>query len=182
MDDYNKPSRRKPAKTSLPSALEKEAMTTSLNSKLPKSIQRAPLDPAKVFVPSVEDMGTPAPSFDASSNVAASNAAYPDYGSNKLTRYNSSQVDDREHHARAEFRYQHATRRPMLVPRYMDAYSAPCTATHMHTAKAFVRHLKRPRERAKRRQRLTAWSASSTASGASFCRFSVRVSLFSIFR
>jgi hypothetical protein len=133
MDDHNKPSRRKPAKTSLPSASEKEALTTALNSKLPKSVQSAPLEPAKDFAPSVKDMGTPAPSFDASSNLAASTAAYPDegynygdcYGGYQAIRYNSSQVDDRNHHARAEFRYQQATRRPTPAPGYVDAYSAP---------------------------------------------------------
>jgi hypothetical protein len=136
MDDHNKPSRRKPAKTSLPSVLEKEAMTTALNAKFPKSVQPAPLEPAKVFMLPVEDMGTPAPSFDASSNVAASsNIAYPNegydygdrYGGNLPTRYNSSQVDDREHHARAEFCYQQDTHRPTPAPGYMDAYSAPYT-------------------------------------------------------
>jgi hypothetical protein len=134
MDDHNKPSRRKPAKTSLPSILEKEAMTTALNAKLPKSVQPAPLEPAKVYAPPVKDMGMPAPSFDATSNVAASgNMAYSDkgydyrdyYGGNQPTRYNSSQVDDCKHHARAEFRYQQATRRPTPTPGYVDAYSAP---------------------------------------------------------
>jgi hypothetical protein len=108
-------------------------LKTALNSKLPKLVQPAPLESAKVFVPSVEDMGTPTPSFDASSNMAASTAAYLDegynyrdrYGGYQATCYNSSQVDDREHHARAEFRYQQATRRPTPAPGYVDAYSAP---------------------------------------------------------
>jgi hypothetical protein len=140
MDDHNKPSRRKPAKTSLPSASGKEALTTALNSKLPKLVQPAPLEPAKVFAPSVEDMGTPAPSFDASSNVAASTAAYPDegynygdrYGGYQATPYNSSQVDDREHHARVEFHYQQATRRPTPAPGYVDAYSAPYSDPYVY--------------------------------------------------
>jgi hypothetical protein len=133
MDDRNKPSRRKLAKTSLPSAEEKEALTTAFNSKLPKSVQPAPLKLAKVFAPSVGNLGTPAPSFNASSKVAASSTAYSDegydygdrYGGYQATRYNSSQVDDREHDARADFCYQQANRRPMPAPGYVDAYSAP---------------------------------------------------------
>jgi hypothetical protein len=92
MDDHNKPSRRKPAKTSLPSASEKEALTTALNSELPQLVQPAPLEPAKVFAPSVKDLGTPTPSFDASSNVAASSAAYPDEGYNHGDRYGGYQA------------------------------------------------------------------------------------------
>jgi hypothetical protein len=163
---------------------EKEALTTALNSKLPKSVQPAPLEPAKVLATSVEDMGTPIPSFDAPSNVAASTAAYPDEGYDyrdryrgyQATRYNSSQVDDREHHARAKFRYQRL--RPDTWTRIRRL-----TAILTHTAKAFVRPMKRHRERAKRRRHLTAWSASSNALSApqvlppsSFSRLSVRVS------
>jgi hypothetical protein len=133
MDDH-KPSRKKPAKTSLPSLSEKEAMTTALNSKLPKLVQPAPLEPPKVFAPPVEDPGTSAPPFDASSNAAASfPAVYPNngydcegrYGGQLTMHFNSSQVDDREHNTRAEYRYQQATRRPTPAPGYVDPYSAP---------------------------------------------------------
>jgi hypothetical protein len=40
-------------------------------------------------------------------------------------RFNSSQVDDKEHNARAEYRHQQSVRRPMLAPGWMDPYSVP---------------------------------------------------------
>jgi hypothetical protein len=132
--DGHKPSQKKPAKTSLPSAIEKEEMTASLNAKLPKLVQPTPLEPPpKFFAPPVEDSGTSAPLFDASSNAAALFlAVYPNdgynyegrYGGHQPTRFNSSQVDDREHNARAEYRYQQATHRPTPAPGYVDPYSA----------------------------------------------------------
>jgi hypothetical protein len=102
MNDRNKPSKRKPAKTTLPSSEEKEAMTTELNRKLPKSVQPAPLEPPQVFAPPVGNLGTAAPPYDASCNVVASSNVYPvegydygdRYGGYEATRFNSSQVDD----------------------------------------------------------------------------------------
>jgi hypothetical protein len=141
MDHHNKPSRRKPAKTSLPSASEKEELMAALNAKLPKVVQPPPLaPPLQVSMPPVEDQGTAAPPFDASSDKAASYAVYPNdgydcdgrYGGHLQSRFNSSQVDDHEHLARAEFRYQQANRRPTPAPGYVDAYSAPYSDQHAY--------------------------------------------------
>jgi hypothetical protein len=136
MDDH-KHSRRneKPAKASLPSLSEKEEMATTLNQKLPKPVQPTPLEPPpKLFTPPVEEPGASAPLFDASFTMAAlfpavypKNYGYEDesrYGY-QGTRFNSSQVDDKEHNARAEYRYQQSVRRPMPVPGWTDPYSAP---------------------------------------------------------
>jgi hypothetical protein len=90
MED-NKPSKRKPAQTSLPSTKEKEAMKTELNRKLLKSlwvpVQPAPLDHSKVFTPSVRDLDAAAPPNDGSSYVAASSVVYPDEGYDHGDRY-----------------------------------------------------------------------------------------------
>jgi hypothetical protein len=141
MDDHNKPPRRKPAKTSLPFALEKEELTAALNAKLPKMVQPPPLaPPSQVLTPPVEVQGTAAPSFDASSDKAASYAVYPNdgydcdgrYEGHLQTRFNSSQVDDREHLARADFRYQQANRRPNPARGYVDSYSAPYSDQYVY--------------------------------------------------
>jgi hypothetical protein len=110
-------------------------MTATLNAKLPKPVQSTPIEPPPKFLaPPVEDPGTSAPLLDASSNAAASFlAVYPNngydnegrYRSYLGTRFNSTQVDDREHSARAEDRYQQATCWPLPAPGYVDPYSAP---------------------------------------------------------
>jgi hypothetical protein len=111
-------------------------MVASLDRKLCKPVQPTPLEPPpKPFIPPVEELGVSAPLFNASSNMAASfPAVYPNnYGyddesgryGNPGTRFNSSQVDDTEHNARAEYRYQQGVRRPMPAPGWTDPYSAP---------------------------------------------------------
>jgi hypothetical protein len=122
----NKPSKRKPTKTSHPSHEEKEAMTA-------ESVQSAPLKSPQVFTPPVRDLGTVAPPYeDASSNVAAASNVNPEgydyedcYGGYQATCFNSTQVDDRDCDARVEYCYHQATRRTTSVPGYVDAYSAP---------------------------------------------------------
>jgi hypothetical protein len=125
----NKLSKSKPAKTSHPSFEEKEAMTAELEKARLKSV---PLEPPQVFAPPVGDSGTAAPPYeDASSNVAAASNVCPEgydygdrYGGYQATRFNSTQVEDREYDARVEYRYHQATRRLSSVPGYGDAYSA----------------------------------------------------------
>jgi hypothetical protein len=110
-------------------------MAATLNQKLPKPVQPTPLEPPpKSFMPPVEEPGASAPLFDASSNTATSfpavypnNYGYDDEGRYGYhgTRFNSSQVDDKEHNARAEYRYQQSVRRPMPVLGWTEPYSAP---------------------------------------------------------
>jgi hypothetical protein len=127
----DKPSKRKPAKQTLSS---KEAMESELNRKLHKStwvpVQPAPLAQSEVFMPPVGVSDTAAPTFDGTSNMVASSGVYPDegynygdrYGGYPATRYNSTQVDDEEADARADYRY-HQYHQP--APEYVCAYSAP---------------------------------------------------------
>jgi hypothetical protein len=147
-------------------------MKTELNRKLPKSswvpVQPAPLDQFKVFMPPVGDLGTATPPYDASYNVAALSVVYPDegydygdrYGGYQATRFNSSQVDDQEANARADYRYHHASRCPMPAPGFVDVYSAPYSDPNAHGQGLCASHNAPQRERAKRRRHLTAWSAS----------------------
>jgi hypothetical protein len=137
MDDHKRSRRNeKPSRTSLPSQSEKKEMAASLNRKLPKPVQPTPLEPPpKPFTQLVEEPGAPAPLFNASSNSAASfPAIYPnnsgqDNVSGRFgcpgTRFNSSLVDDTEHSARAEYRYQQGVQRPRPAPGWTDPYSAP---------------------------------------------------------
>jgi hypothetical protein len=120
----DKPSKRKPAKSTLTS---KEAMESELNRKLPKSTwvpdQHAPLEQSEVFAPPIRDLDTAAPTYDGTSNVVASSGVHPDesydygdrYGGYQATRYNSTQVDDQEADARANYRY-HQYHQPALAP------------------------------------------------------------------
>jgi hypothetical protein len=136
IENNNKPSKRKPAKSSVPSTREKEAMKRELDRKLPKlnwvAVQTAPLEQSTVFTPPVGDLGTAALPYDGPSNVAASSVDYPDerydygdcYGGYQATRFNSTQVDDKEADAKADYRY-HQYRHPTPAPGYMDAYSEP---------------------------------------------------------
>jgi hypothetical protein len=156
--DNQKPSRKKPAKTSLPS--EKEALTAALNAKLPKPVQSAPLEPPpKFFAPPVEDPGTSAPLFDTSSNTAASFPAV--YPNTTTTRVTMEVIKPRASTAPRWMTgsitpgRSTATSRPFVALRLRQAtwthFRCP-TATHTHMAKAIVRPTKCPRERAKRRQ------------------------------
>jgi hypothetical protein len=133
MDDrQNKPSKRKPVKSSYE---EKEAMTAELEKAHLKddrpSVQPTPLEPPH-FEPPVGDLGTAAPPYEVSSHEAAASNAYPEgydygghYGGYQATRFNSTQLDDRECDAGAEYRYHQATRCPTSAPGYVGAYSAP---------------------------------------------------------
>jgi hypothetical protein len=111
-------------KTSLPSASEKEVLTAALNANLPKVVPPLPLATPSQATPPVEVQGTATPSIDASSEQAPSYAVYPNdgyncdgrYGGHLQTCYNSSQVDDCEHLARANFCYQQANCRPNPAP------------------------------------------------------------------
>jgi hypothetical protein len=134
MDDRpNKPSKRKLAKSAQPSHEEKKAMTVELEKARLKddrpSVQPAPLEPH--FEPPVGDLGTAAPPYvDNSSHEAAASNIYPEgydyggrYGGYQATRFKSSQLDDRECDARAEYNYQ-VSRRPTSAPGYVGSYSA----------------------------------------------------------
>jgi hypothetical protein len=101
-------SKRKPANSSHPSHEEKEVMTAELEKARLKddrpSVQPTPLELPQVFVPPVGDLGTAAPPYeDTSSNAAAASNVCPEgydygdhYGGYQATRFNSSQLDDRE--------------------------------------------------------------------------------------
>jgi hypothetical protein len=124
----DKPSKRKPAKPTLTS---KEAMESELNQKLPKStwvpVQHAPLEQSEVFAPPVGDLDTATPTYNGTSNVVALSGVYDygdRYGGYQATRYNSTQVDDQEADARADYWY-HQYHQPMPAPEYEGAYSAP---------------------------------------------------------
>jgi hypothetical protein len=155
--DSDKPHRKRPAKSSIPSAVpvsnvpdlaslpvvypnvkypgqdkktkgkEASSAATTIN---PSAVQSPPLTTPSQAAPSVEMQSKSAPSFGAS--FEPSPAVYPDdgyvcdsrYGGQLPTRLNSSQVDDQEAHARADFRYHQANRRPNPAPGYGDHFSA----------------------------------------------------------
>jgi hypothetical protein len=140
----DKPSKRKPAKPTLTS---QEAIESKLNRKLPKSmlvpVQPAPLEQSKVFAPPVRDLDTAPPAYDRTSNVVALSGVYPDegynygdrYGGYHATRFNSTQVDDQEADAMADYRYHqvpqvlryyryHQYHHPTPALEYVGAYSA----------------------------------------------------------
>jgi hypothetical protein len=130
MDDRpNKPSKRKPAKSAQPSNKEKEVMTAELEKARLKDeqplVQPTPLEPPPHFEPPVGDLGTAAPPLnDYHSNEAAASDVGPDgynyggsYGGYQATRFNSSQLDDHECDARAEYNF-HASRRVSSAPGY----------------------------------------------------------------
>jgi hypothetical protein len=83
-------------------------------------------------MPPVWVSDTAAPTFDRTSNVEASSGVYPDegydygdrYGGYQATRYNSTQVDDDEACARADYRY-HWYHQPAPAPEYVGVYSTP---------------------------------------------------------
>jgi hypothetical protein len=169
------------ALVSLPRGSRRRLLSLHSKARL-KSVQPAPLEPPQVFAPPVGDLGTAAPPYeDAPSNMVASSNACPDgydYGGYQATRFNSSQVDNRECDARVEYRYHQATHALRLRP---DTWTRirRHSAIPMHMAKAIVCPMLRPRERAKRHQRSTAWKASSVLRvppPSNFSRFSVRVS------
>jgi hypothetical protein len=129
----DKPSKRRLAKYTL---FSKEDMESELNRKLPNPsswvlVQPAPLTQMEEFAP-VGVKVAAAPTFDGTSNLEASSGFYPDegydygdrYGRFQATRYNSSQVNDDEADARADYRY-HWYHQPAPAPGYMGAYSAP---------------------------------------------------------
>jgi hypothetical protein len=128
----DKPSKQRLAKDTLSS---KEDMESELNKKLPKPnswvpVQSAPLT-QEDFAP-VGVQASSAPTFDGTSNLDESSGFYPDegydygarYGGFQATRFNSSQVNDKEADARADFRY-HRYRQTAQAPGYVGVYSAP---------------------------------------------------------
>jgi hypothetical protein len=129
----NKPSKRKPAKTSHPSLEEKEAMTAELEKVCPKSVQPAPLEPPQVFMPPVGDSGTAAPPYkDAPSNVAAASNVCPegyDYGNRYGATRPPASIAHRWTSVSATRGLSTVTTRlrrcPTSAPGYVDAYSAP---------------------------------------------------------
>jgi hypothetical protein len=149
--------------------LWRKALTTALYSKLPKSVQHAPLEPAKVFAPSVEVMGPAGPLIchptwpllplptlmRGTTTEIATGAIRPP--ATKALRWTIESI------MRG---WSSATSR-LLVALRPDTWThiRHPTATFTHTA--FVCQMKRHRERAKCRQCLTAWSTSSSASSAS---------------
>jgi hypothetical protein len=125
----DKPFKGRLAKDTLSS---KEDMESELNRKLPKPtwvpVQLAPLMQSEDFAPvGVKDPAA-APTFDGTSNMEATSGFYPDegynygdrYGGYQATRFNSSQVNDQEADARADYRY-HRYHHPAQAP----GYSAP---------------------------------------------------------
>jgi hypothetical protein len=165
MDD--KPHRRRPAKTSLPSASEKEELTAALNAKLPKVVQPPPLAPPLQAPLPVEDQGTAGPSFDASSDKAASYAAYPNDGYNcgvargvfcqhdiTAPRWMTANTSPGQTSATSKQIVAHTRRRVMWT------HSRLPVATNTGMAKAYARPLKRRSERTKRQRRSTVWNAS----------------------
>jgi hypothetical protein len=189
----NKLTKRKPAKSSQPSHEEKEAMTAELEKARLKddrpSVQPTPLEPPH-FEPPVGNFGTAAPPYeDTSSNAAAASNVYSegyDYGDHyrgyQATCFKSTQLDNCECDARAEYCYHQAMRRPTFAPGYMGVIRCLST-TPRHMAKAIVRPTLRPKERAKRHRRSTvsnaSWSPSSVPRvppPSNFSCFSVRVS------
>jgi hypothetical protein len=145
--DNDKPHRKRPAKSSLPDLVSlpvvypnvkypgqdkktkgKEASTAALTNK-PNVVQPLPVTTPSQAAPSAEIQGTSAPFFGASFEPSC--AVYPDdgyvcdgqYGGQLLTRFNSTQVDDREAHARADFRYHKANRHLNPAPGYGDHFS-----------------------------------------------------------
>jgi hypothetical protein len=107
----------------------KEASTAATTNK-PSVVQPPPLTTPSQAAPSVEVQGTSAPSFGAS--FEPSPMVYPDdgyvcdsrYGGQLPTRFNSSQVDDREAHARADFLYHQVNRHLNPAPGYDNHFSA----------------------------------------------------------
>jgi hypothetical protein len=112
-------------------------MESELNRKSPKPsswvpVQHAPLTQLEDFAKPVGVLDAAAPTFDGLYNVEASSGFNPDegydyedrYGGYQATRYNSTQVDDDEADARADYRY-HRYHQP--APEYVGAYSAPFT-------------------------------------------------------
>jgi hypothetical protein len=127
----DKPSKRRHARNTLSS---KEDMESELNRKLPKldswvPVQSAPL--TEEGLASVEVQPCSAPTFDGTSNIE-SQGFYPDEGYDygeryavyQSTHFNSSQVNDEEADARADFRY-HQHRQSAQTAGYVGAYSAP---------------------------------------------------------
>jgi hypothetical protein len=105
--------------------------STAASTKMPNVVLPPPLTTPSQAAPTVEDQGTTAPSFGASSDQP-SYVVYPNdgydcdgrYRGQLKTHFNSSQVDGREAQARADFRYHQANRRPNPVPGYGDHFSA----------------------------------------------------------
>jgi hypothetical protein len=168
MDDRQKPSKRKPAKSAHPSQEEKEAMTVTLEKARLKderpAVQSSPLEPPN-FEPPAGDLGTAAPPLEYSSEVAAAPNADMDYdyggcyGGYQAPRFNSTLLNDRECDSRAEYFHHVFCQRPDM--RHIWCLSP--TLTHM--AKAIVRPAPRSRERVQCRERSTGcsrfWKATS---------------------
>jgi hypothetical protein len=191
----DKPSKRKPARSSVPSLREKEAMQQELDRKLPKSswvpVETEPLEQPATFTPPVGDLGTAAPPYEEPSNAATDTVVYPDKGYNSGLTTGASRSPVSTAHKSTTTRL---TRKRSIVTNSITtrrlgtwARTERLIVTPTHKAKAFVRPTLSRRERAKHRRRSTAWSASWNVWSAnkrppllplcsSFRRLSVRVS------
>jgi hypothetical protein len=160
MDVNNKPSKRKPARSSVPSTREKEAMQRELDRKLPKSnwvpVQTAPLEQSTTFTLPVGDLGTVAPPYDEPSNLDSST---PTRGTTMGIAIGATRPP-----ATTALRWTTkrltrgriiGTNNTTTLRRCLGMWT--CTqcliATLTHKAKAFVRPTSSHRERAKRRRR-----------------------------
>jgi hypothetical protein len=153
----DKPSKRKPARSSVPSTREKEAMQRELDKKLPKlnrvPVQTEPLKHSTTFMPPVGDLDNAAPPYKEPSNAATDTVVYPDegydyrdhYRSYQATRFNSTQVNDEEADTRAEYRYQQH-HHPTPAPGYVGAYSAPYSDPNAQGQSLCASHVEPQRE------------------------------------
>jgi hypothetical protein len=180
--DDSKHSRRQkhPSARSHPSQSEKDEMTDSLNRILPKLVQPSLVEPLLTTIaPLTSGTGATAPLYNASSISAASlpvvspNVKYPgqddvssDRFSNPGMRVNSTQVDDTEQAARAEYLYQKGIHRSNPAPGWPGPYSAPYSdsgAFYGHGYYARIRCLRH-------------WNLSLIALEINYSRFKRRVS------
>jgi hypothetical protein len=193
MDIYNKPSKRKPARSLVPSTREKEAMQRELDRKLPKSnwipVQTETLEHFTTFMPPVGDSGTAAPPYKEPSNVASDTVVYPNEEYNYGDHYGATRPPAstalRSTTTRLTQGRSIAINNTTTLRRRLGTWARTqrLIVTPTHKAKAFARPTSSRRERAKRRKRSNAWSASWRGWSAtllpllnSFKRLLVRVS------